>query len=55
MEVEISDDISSVELLKMESYTQQETLERSILSSIPVLKFIDERGIDVLTVNNENT
>ena len=53
-EVEISDDISSVELLKMESDTQQETQERNILSSIPILKFIVEKKIDVLTADNEN-
>ena len=53
-EVEINDDISSVELLKMESDIQQETQERNILSSIPILKFIDEKEIDVLAVDNEN-
>ena len=52
--VEINDDISSVELLKMESDIQQETQERNILSSIPILKFIDEKEIDVLAVDNEN-
>ena len=35
-EVAISDDISSVELLKMESETQQEVQERNILSSTPI-------------------
>ena len=53
-EVEINDDISSVELLKIESDTKQETQERNILSSIPILKFIDEKEVDVLTVNNKN-
>ena len=53
-EVEINDDISSVELLKMESDTQEEAQERNILSSIPILKLIDEEAIDVLTVENEN-
>ena len=50
--VETNDEISSVELLKMESDTQQETQERNMLSSIPILKFIDEKEIDVLTVEN---
>ena len=36
----------------MESDTQQETQERNMLSSIPILKFIDEKEIDVLTVEN---
>ena len=38
----------------MECDTQQETQERNVLSSIPILKFIDEKEIDVLTVDNEN-
>ena len=38
----------------MESDTQQEVRERNILSSIPILKFIDEKDIDVLTVDTEN-
>ena len=38
----------------MESDTQEEAQERNILSSIPILKFIDEKEIDVLTVENEN-
>ena len=38
----------------MESDTQKEAQERNILSSIPFLKFIDEKEIDVLTVENEN-
>ena len=32
----------------------EEAQERNILSSIPILKFIDEKEIDVLTVENEN-
>ena len=36
----------------MESDTQQEAQERNILFSIPILKFIDEKEINVLTVNN---
>ena len=36
----------------MESDTQQETQERNILSNIPILKFIDEKEIDVLSVDN---
>ena len=38
----------------MEIDTQQETQERNILSSIPILKFIDKKEIDVLTADNEN-
>ena len=53
-EVEINDDISSIEPLKMKSDTQEEAQERNILSSTPILKFIDEKDIDVLTVENEN-
>ena len=53
-EVENNDDISSVELLKMESDTQEEAQERNILSSIPILKFIDKKETDVLIVENEN-
>ena len=53
-EIEINDDISSVGPLKMESDTQEEALERNILSSIPILKFIDEKEIDVLAAENEN-
>ena len=53
-EVEISDDISSIELLKIESDTQQETQERNILSGIQVLKFIAEKEIDAFTFDHEN-
>ena len=54
MVVEINDDISLVELLKMESDTQEKVQERNILLSLPILKFIDENEIDGLTVENEN-
>ena len=53
-EVEISDDISSIELLKIESDTQQETQERNILSGIQVLKFIAEKEIDAFTFDHDN-
>ena len=38
----------------MERDTQEEAQEKNILSSIPILKFIDEKEIDVLTVENGN-
>ena len=38
----------------MESDTEQEAQEGNILSSVQILKFIDEKEIDVLTVDNEN-
>ena len=38
----------------MESDTQQKAQERNILFSIPILKFIDEKEIDFLIVDNEN-
>ena len=38
----------------MESDTQQEGQERNILSSIPILKFIGEKEIDVFTVDIKN-
>ena len=54
-ELEINDDISSMELLKMESDTQQEAQEINVFS-IPILKFTDKKDkIDILvTVDNEN-
>ena len=54
-EIEINDDIFSVGPLKIESDTQEEALERNILSSIPILKFIDEKEIDVLAAENKIT
>ena len=38
----------------MESDTEQEAQEGNILSSVQILKFIDEKENDVLTVDNEN-
>ena len=38
----------------MESDTEQEAQEGNILSSVQILKFIDQKEIDVLTVDNEN-
>ena len=38
----------------MESDTQEKAQERNILLSLPILQFIDENEIDVLTVENEN-
>ena len=38
----------------MESDTVQEAQEGNILSSVQILKFIDQKQIDVLTVDNEN-
>ena len=39
---------------KMEKDTQEEAQERNILLSVPILKLIDKKEIDVLTVENEN-
>ena len=38
----------------MEKDTQEEAQERNILLSVPILKLIDKKEIDVLTVENEN-
>ena len=38
----------------MEKDTQEEAQERNILLSAPILKLIDKKEIDVLTVENEN-
>lgn len=53
-EVEINDDIYSVELSKMENNIQKETQEMNILSSAAIFKLIDEKVVDVLTDDNEN-
>ena len=38
----------------MEKDTQEEAQERNILLSVSILKLIDKKEIDVLTVENEN-